>query len=80
MRLLALPACAGLLAAVTPLQARPLIETYAPTACFTCGYNQRAEPLVVSGPYGARESVRPSGRQRFTRFDIEALRLMTRMR
>ncbi|GJE14938.1 hypothetical protein FOHLNKBM_6015 [Methylobacterium longum] len=77
--ILTLAAGAALLAAVVPVHARPLTETYGPISCFSCAPWHRAERDAVAAPYSQRVAALTDGRRRYTRFDIEGLRLLTRM-
>ena len=77
--LLTLAACAALLAAAAPGQARPLSAAYEPAPCFFCAPWDRAEPVVVAAPYSQRVVALNEIRRPFTRFDIEALRRFERM-
>lgn len=78
--ILMLAASAALLAAVAPAQARPLSETYEPAPCFSCAPWYRTKPAAVAVPYSQRMAALNEVRRPYTRFDIEGLRLLTRMR
>ena len=77
--ILTLAAGAALLAVVSPVQARPLLETYEPAPCFSCAPWYRAEPAAVAVPYSQRVAALNEVRRPYTRFDIEGLGLLTRM-
>jgi hypothetical protein len=72
---------AALLLAPAPVQASSLAEADQPVRCDTCAAQQRIEPMKVRASndtwHVAALSKAP---RRYTRSDIEGLRLLTRMR
>jgi len=77
--LLTLAACATLLAAAAPAQARSLSSTYEAAPCFFCAPWHRSEPVAVVSPTNQRVVFLSESRRPYTRFDIEALRRFERM-
>jgi len=78
-RLLTVSACATFLAAAVPAQAYPVSEPYRAPVRSTFVTEYQPAPVVRAYPYGRQVEYLPGARRQFDRFDIEALRLMTRM-
>jgi len=78
-RLLTVSTCAAFLAAAIPAQAYPVSEPYRAPARSTFVPEDQPAPVVRVYPYGRQVEYLPGARRQFDRFDIEALRLMTRM-
>jgi len=73
-------ACATLLAYAVPVQAYPVSEPYRAPVRSTFVPEYQPAPVAHPYPYGRQVEYLPGAHRQFDHFDIEALRLMTRMR
>jgi len=78
-RLLTFSVCATFLATAVPVQAYPVSEPYRAPVRSTFVPKDQPGPAVRAYPYGRQVEHLPGARRQFDRFDIGALRLMTRM-